>query len=228
MKGLFVQKPVFPKNKVTWYTSPVLQFLKTLSPVKTLGLLQLSQTLVTLLALLTGQRKQTLHLLDVRNMTLTKSVVKFRTGDLLKQTRPGVHLPEMSLTAYAPDRRLCVVTVLHEYLERTRIFRGVVTALFITTQEPYRAVSRDTLSRWLKQTLVAAGVDMSIFTPHSTRAAATSNALRSKIPVNVILQTAGWSTQSTFTKYYCKEIDDNTVFSNSLLDRANTCQDSSD
>ena len=228
MRGIFITKPVFPRNKVTWDASQVLNFLKRLSPVNTLTLLQLSKKLVTLLALLKSQRKQTLHVLDTRNMTLTSASVKFRVGDLLKQSRPGNHLTEIAVAAYAPDRRLCLVTVLKEYLDRTRVFRGDTTALFITTQEPYKAASKDTLSRWIKDTLIAAGVDMTIFTPHSTRAAAASAANRSKVPIHIILQTAGWSSQNTFTKYYSKEVKDTTTFSKTLLDMTINSEDSSD
>ena len=135
-------------------------------------------------------------------MTLTSSSLKFRIGDLLKQSRPGIHLAEIVVAAYVPDRRLCVVTVLQEYLDRTRVYRGNTTTLFITTQEPYKAVSRDTLSRWIRDTLIAAAVDIDIFTPHSTRAAATSWAHKCKVPIDTILRTAGWSRQDTFTKYY--------------------------
>ena len=67
--------------------------------------------------LLAGQRGQTIHMFDVRNMHLTFSVVKFTVGDLLKTSRPGVHTGQVVFRAYTPDRRLCVVTVLKEYLQ---------------------------------------------------------------------------------------------------------------
>ena len=41
-------------------------------------------------------------------------------------------------------------------------------------------------------TLKLAGIDLSLFTPHSTRSASTS-AVVSKVPIDTIIKTAGWS-----------------------------------
>ncbi len=136
----------------------------------------LSYKLTMLLALLSGQRGQTIHLLDIRNMSLSKSHVCFRIGDLVKQSRPGTHIQELSFKAYAPDRRLCIVTVLTEYIERTKNPRGTITQLLLTHRAPVRAASRDTIRRWIRDVMSNAGIDMNIFTPHSTRAASTSKA----------------------------------------------------
>ena len=61
---------------------------------------------------LSGQCGQTAHLLDIRYITLTFSRVAFAIGDLAKTSRPGSHLDEVSYLSYAPDCRLCIVTVL--------------------------------------------------------------------------------------------------------------------
>ena len=68
MKGIFEIKPSLPRYNCTWSTEQVLKFLKSLSPLEDLTLLQLSRKLVTLFALMTGQRAQTLHVFDIRNM----------------------------------------------------------------------------------------------------------------------------------------------------------------
>ena len=47
-------------------------------------------------------------------MTLTYSKASFRIRDMVKQSKPGKHVAEIVLNAYAADRRLCVVTVLKE------------------------------------------------------------------------------------------------------------------
>ncbi len=51
-----------------------------------------------------------------------------------------------------------------------------------------------------------AGLDLGVFTPHSVRAASTSAAIRTKILLNSILETAGWSQTNTFRKYYDKPL----------------------
>ena len=206
MTAVFNQRPALPRTNVTWDTSVVLDLLKKWAPVKSLDLKRLSQKLTMLLLLLAGQRGQTIHMFDVRNMHLTFSVVKFTVGDLLKTSRPGVHTGQVVFRAYAPDRRLCVVTVLKEYLRRTLDIRGKETKLLLTCTKPTRAASGDTIRRWTKDTMVAAGIDMGIFKPHSTRAAATSKARLAKLPLLTILKTTGWSNATTFSKYYHKQI----------------------
>ena len=56
--------------------------------------------------------------------------------------------------------------------------------------------------------LKASGVDMTLFTPHSTRAAPSSAAQRDIVPLATIVKTAGWSKKSTFARYYNNPIRD--------------------
>ena len=135
---------------------------------------------------------------------MSYSRASFRIGEPVKQTRPGRHIGELVFKGYAPDRRLCIITVLKRYLERTLMMRGNNYKLFLTSQKPIKNASRDTLRRWTREVLVEAGIDMEIFSPHSTRAASTSKAVH-RVPMQTILQTAGWTRESTFQKYYNKE-----------------------
>ena len=50
--------------------------------------------------------------------------------------------------------------------------------------------------------MTSAGVDTTIFTPHSTRAAATSKAKTASVPIQEILKTAGWSSLRCFDRFY--------------------------
>ena len=206
IKGIYASRPALPKTNVIWDTDIVIKYLKKLSPCTKLNLAVMTWKTTVLTALLTGQRAQSLHLMDIRNMMLTKSKVKFRFADLLKQTRPGYQLHEITIKAYPPDKRLCLVLLLHEYLDRVKNIRGDCTKLFLTTQPPYREASQQTIARWVKHMLIKAGLDMSIFTPHSTRSAATCKAKSCNIPLLTILKTGGWSGESTFAKYYNKPI----------------------
>ncbi|MPC46370.1 hypothetical protein E2C01_040089 [Portunus trituberculatus] len=44
----------------------------------------------------------------------------------------------------------------------------------------------------------SAGIDLNIFSPHSTRSASTSKAAL-KLPLATVISTVGWSRESTFT-----------------------------
>ena len=78
--------------------------------------------------------------------------------------------------------------------------------LFVSYVQPHKPVSGDTIKRWVKQVLTNAGIDTSTFTAHSTRSASTSVAANAGLPLQDILQAAGWSSESTFYKFYRRHI----------------------
>ena len=62
-----------------------------------------------------------------------------------------------------------------------------------------------------------AGIDTSIFKPHSTRSAATSAAKLASVPLDEIMATAGWRSNSVFAMYYHKPISSAGTFANAVL-----------
>ena len=96
----------------------------------------------------------------------------------LKQSRPGLPTLTVVLKPYLPDASLSVVKTLEEYmyLRRTEPLRGEETQLFISCNKPHKKVTKETISRWIKQVMLNSGIDISLFKPHSTRAAAVSAA----------------------------------------------------
>ncbi len=214
LKGVFQQRPALPRHNCTWDVSKVLNFLRTIQ-ADTVSLKMLTYKVVMLLALLTGQRIQTLYFVDIRNIDFRDVGVVIRIGDVLKQSRPGYHLSEMSLPAYPTDGALCPVTCLRTYLERLKPLRKENSKLFVSHAPPHGNVTKTTIARWVKETLTLAGVDTNIFTPHSTRAASTSQA---KVPLNTILRTAGWAKDCTFRKFYKKPVSGTSDFGLSLLE----------
>ena len=171
-----------------------------------------------LLALLSGQRCQTLHLLSLEGMTLKAQQCTFKISEPIKTTKPGSKALEVQFKAYSTDLNLCVVHHLRLYLERTKPLRGDCKQLLFSFQKPYQAVSKDTVSRWLKLVLKQAEIDISMFKAHSTRAASTSAAAASNIPLSTIMASAGWSNADTFSKFYNKSVMENEqIFGDALL-----------
>ena len=126
--------------------------------------------------------------------------------DLVKQSSVWIKAPIIKLRPYA-DKALCVTTALHEYLSRTKDLWKQVDNLFISNARPHLAVTKCTISRWIKSMLETAEIDISIYKSHSTRAAASTAMNENLFPVEDILRTAGWSNVQTFTKFYDKPID---------------------
>ena len=119
LKGVYNLRPSKPRYTHTWDVSVVLQYLRTLSPVKTLSLKNLTLKLVMLISLTCATRLQSIHCLKLHHMTKKKSSFEFCYDELLKTSRPNFVVPKTILKACAPDRRLCVFTVMCKYLSRT-------------------------------------------------------------------------------------------------------------
>ena len=129
-----------------------------------------------LIALLSGQRCQTIPAMDTTTMVLSADKCVFCIYELLKTSRPGKHYGRLELRAYADDKRLCVVNLLQEYVQRTLKFRGNNAQLLWSYHKPHNPVSTATIGRWLKEVLQRAGVDIQKFSGHSTRSAPVSAA----------------------------------------------------
>ena len=68
MKGIFTLKPPKPKYTAIWDVQPVLKYLRKLSTVKHLKLLDLTMKLAMLVALTNAARVQSLHFLTVEKI----------------------------------------------------------------------------------------------------------------------------------------------------------------
>lgn len=96
----------------------MLKLLKSLSPVASLSLKDLSLKLVMPLSLVTSQRTQNFHLLEL--MSKSDSNFVFTFNKPLKQSNPRTPVKPLVLKACFHDERLCVFATLNEYLQRTR------------------------------------------------------------------------------------------------------------
>ncbi|CAC5391519.1 unnamed protein product [Mytilus coruscus] len=187
-----------------------------LEPNEELTLLQLSQKLALLLMLLSAQRCQTVHLIKLNNITISNDNMKVYIVDLVKQSKPGKHIGPLEFNRH-DDYKLCVIVAMEEYLKRTSKLRGQEKSLFISCVKPFKTVTKSTISRWIKQLLGKAGIDIKVYGTHSCRSASSSSAAAHGIPLNNILKTAGWSSAQTFYKFYFKPIQTQTL-SDSLLE----------
>lgn len=64
MKGIYKGSPPVPRYNLTWDVQPVLNYLASKSPVDGLDLKMLTHKLIMLIALVSAQRGQSLHILD--------------------------------------------------------------------------------------------------------------------------------------------------------------------
>jgi hypothetical protein len=103
MKGVFETKPSLPRYSETWDVNIVINYLAALGPPDGLTMKVLTYKVVMLLALLSGQRRQTLHALDINSMQLDSDKCIYTIRTLLKTSRVGHHLLPIKLLAFKPD-----------------------------------------------------------------------------------------------------------------------------
>jgi hypothetical protein len=217
MKGIFKNNLPVPKYQTTWDVQIILNYSSGLPDIKDLDLKSLTIKLLMLIVLVSAQRGQSLHMLDISFMKVAETSYEFALPDHVKQSRQGYNTPSVVLKAYPHDMALCVVYHLKEYLKRTESLRKNETRVFISYVRPHKLVSRDTISRWIRSTMVSTGIDVSKFSPHSTRMAATSKGKAASVPMDEILQTAGWSSSRCFDRFYNKPVLDEGSFALAVL-----------
>lgn len=218
-KGVSKQRPPKPKYNVTWDPSKVLDHLCQWPSNEQLSLKQLSLKLVTLLALTTGQRMQTLSLIEIENIRTCKEYIEIKIPARIKTSGPGRAQPTLMLPFYEENKKVCVATTLQDYLSRTSEVRAGLKHLLISFKKPFNKITTQSISRWIKEVLGASGIDIDIFTAYSTRHASTSAAKRNGISIDLIKKTAGWTEKSkSFAKFYDLEMaKESTSFANAVI-----------
>jgi hypothetical protein len=162
LKGCYNRNPPKPRYNSTWDPSLVLRFMASLGNDEFLPLPTLSGKLVTLLALATLLRVSELASITFSSVVLSENTIKFSLSKPRKAQRSG---PLQSFTLSAcPDANTCPVSALRSYVNRTSVNRPPVQngMLFIALVAPFRAVTGNTVGRWIKTFLKMAGVDTDI------------------------------------------------------------------
>ena len=77
-----------------------------------------------------------------------------------------------------------------------------IACLSVHASADARAISTDTVSRWVRQTLSRASIDTQVFGAHSVRGASASAALGAGAPLDTILQAGDWPGLSAYSKHY--------------------------
>ena len=134
--------------------------------------------MITLLT--SGQRGQTVHLMSLNGMQMLQDRCRFHIIEHTKTSKPGSSAPTIMIKQYPAN-------------EKINPLRCGENKLFISFQRPYKAVTRQTISWWLKVVMYDAGVDTKRFQPHLIVRA---------VPLDIIISTAGCQRAATFKRFY--------------------------
>ena len=107
------------------------------------------------------------------------------------------------------DESLDPVAGLKCYISRTESFKKNSNndLLFISSVGQPNPFKSQTISNWIKKKLKDAGIDVEIFSSHSTRGAAASKAVVVGASLDSVLSAGHWASSSTFRKFYHREKD---------------------
>ena len=202
LKGIFNSRPPVPRYTSTWDVSKVTSYLEGLGSNEQLSLKQLSRKLAFLLAITSAERGSELIAHDLRFRRFHPEGVSFNLPELTKEVRVGKPLKTSFHSSFPENELLCPCSCLKQYEMQTQVFRtdsvSEPNKLFLSVNNPHKPVSSATLSHWVKNCLLEAGIDSKVFKAHSTRGAATSAALRAGISIPEIVRLANWPLSKSF------------------------------
>ncbi|VEN52687.1 unnamed protein product, partial [Callosobruchus maculatus] len=207
LKGIARKRPQTPRYNYTWDPGVVLRYLEGVEGSSSLKLL--SRKAVTLLALVTGGRLQTISLIRLSNIVSSAEQIQIYITDRIKTTFASKTQPCLHIPFFPGNKSICPASTLLNYIDATEGLRQNEDYLFLTYAGKHRRATKETISRWVKCTLKEAGVDTSLFKPHSTRHSASSAAKRAGVSIEEICRTAGWSEgTATFARFYDRPLQD--------------------
>ena len=202
-KGVFNLRPLPMKHNDTWDPRTLLEFINGMGNNDTLTLQQLTHKTVGLLMLLSGSRVHCIHAFSTHCMTRSEGLYTFYPTVLMKHSRPKFRGNPICYRTFPNNPNLCIVKALDEYISRKTLL-CTTDALLITHRKPHKPAHRDTVARWLKELLQKAGIRN--YTAHSFRAAGTSLAHALKLSTKDIMKQGQWTTETTWSRYYHKEV----------------------
>ena len=113
-----------------------------------------------------------------------------------------------SFSSIDADKVWCPVRALKWYLDRTKAKRSSYS-LFVSSIEPFKAISKASISRWLVECISMAGPEALVsgrIRAHDTRSVSSSWALFNGASLKDIQQAAYWSSPNTFISCYLKDV----------------------
>lgn len=219
LKGVARIRPINARYASTWDTNVVLEKVKTWFPLSKLNFQELTKRTVILLALGTASRAQTLAAIEINNIKETKEGLEIRIIERTKTYKPGKARPLLCLPFFKERPDLCIANTVIQYLKVSANLRDKNSKhLFIAINKPHKEVSSQTISRWIKIVLQKCGIDINVFSAHSTRYASSLAAFASGLDLETIRNAAGWSDRSSvFAKFYNRPISKNFSFARTVV-----------
>lgn len=132
---------------------------------------------------------------DIRYLIKRCSDFTFHYSKVTTAAKKRQIRPPLLYMNFNSNRNLRDCYFIGQYIQKTQNIRNGENQLLLGTISSDKAISTQTMSRWLVHVLTFAGIDTSTCTGHSTGKASTSKAKVLNVP-----------TKETLERGYCQEI----------------------
>ena len=162
----------------------LLAYFKSQTENSNLTLKCLTEKLTVLLLTLSEQRKQTLLAIDVYNAKIYEYKLIILANSSLKHTKPSRPLQPIIYHKFNGNPKLCVVECVKLYIEISKeLVPPEIKQFLVTYGKPHKAVADETMTRWFKNIISSAGIDIDAVKAHLTRSSSSSKAKQVGIPI---------------------------------------------
>jgi site-specific recombinase XerD len=184
-----------PQEKTTiWNPETVLSWLGT-QPIPS-SFLQCAREAVVLLLLATGWRVDDVWKLGLK-VQFSDISATFFFAQRRKCKIKGRVTTSQGVQKFLSCERVCPVQAVQRFLEHAASIRKNHEFLFISSTG--KRVSKDTLRKWIERVLFDSGI---LASAGSCRSASTSAACEKRRSIDDIMNSAGWSSEATFRRFY--------------------------
>ena len=122
------------------------------------------EKLTVQLLILSEQRKKNLLAIDIDNVKIYEDKLIILPNSSLKHTKPSRPLHATVYHKYNRNPKLSVVECAKLYIEiRNELVPSEIKQFLVTYEKPHKAASDDTISRWNKNTISSAGINIAVF-----------------------------------------------------------------
>ena len=202
LKGICNRQPPLPKYVHIWDISLLLRYCDNMDSNDSLQFKALVKKTVMLFIILVAHRKQVLLRLSTGNIIFKENKVILLPNKTIKHTKPNTPLEPLIYHYYPGNNKLYIVNCLKSYIGLQNALLGEEIKGGYCFGKPYKPVSHEKISRWIKSELTDAGVDTSVFRAHSCRSASSSKVKDIGVSLNEILKPGCWKSKHTFRTYY--------------------------
>ena len=204
MRGLHRLRP--PKTQLfpTWDIVTVLNRLASWGETKQLSLAKLLKKTAFLVALVCYKRPADLCNMQVVTGYWQLDMRGFTCQPLgYGKTEPHKPVPPIKIEPFLKDPRFCPVYHLVRLEKRlVKLRPQSETRFWLSSRQPYKAITPVTMCRWLKEVIVDAGSLSG--TARDVRSVGASTAVQASMDIKRVMEAANWQRLSTLQRFYFK------------------------